>query len=479
MGKIIFFSLIIFSFIFAAVPARAAVPLGMNIKAAGSSAVYYYDRSGVKHAYPDMATLLSWYPDGKFNIRTISIKELRSLPTGENSRVKEGTLLKFGRLAAVYKSIAYGKLCYAASASFADNNFGFGWRQRIRNTLARLADYQIIGPCPEERGLPAACEVADPENSDVTVGGLRLQGYVKYAGPFTEDQKASLGSSLNGIKNINSFRAWTFENDAAKGSSTATGDFARIGIAMRLSFSSEADLEAAKNKIMLASGTGATLSQMPEMPAIQYEPCQVAGRPGDCLTVDPLLVADKLREICSSTADSTNTLQTFGRSLICSGLMFPAQSAFIFSEGSDLLMTVRVNMLMADIGTFVSTSSQSTAPIVFPDGFIMDIGQRDTLLAPFIDYLNQCKLQPTPTTTCANSGTCNLPPAPSTCVTGRLCQKTPCGPLANGGNSCETVEYVCYQYCAQDSDCSGSQTCQQLECYEGDAIEKDLRKVCR
>jgi len=455
---------ILLAALFAGRVQAAALTAGSVIKAAGKSAVYYYAEDGKKHLYPDMATLLSWYPDKKFNIITISPKALSLIPAGEISKVKPGTLVKLKRLATIYKSLKYGQLCYATSASFADNNFGQGWRQKISNIFSGLANYKIIGPCPEETGLASACDVADPSQTDVTVGGLRLYTYIKYAGPFTEDQKAELESSLNGISNISNFRAWTFSNQDPNSAGDTNGGYIKIAVAMRLNFSNAADLEAARLKLISASNTTAMPTIAPEMPALQYQSCQVAGHDGQCLIVDPSVIADKLKQICSTTpAESTNTLQQFGYNLLCSGMMFPAEMAFVYVDGLDLSVVMRINMLKSAGNIFVSSSSQSQMPATYPDGFIMLLGQQDSMLSPYIDYLNQCKSMP--------------PTANDTCAGGQFCQSGACGPLPDGPSSCENVSRVCYQYCTQDSDCSGGRTCQLSDCITGDAIERI--KVCK
>ena len=394
MKKIIFFGAVILLAALFVGQAQAAIslPLGTNFKEAGKSAVYYYGNDGTKHLYPDMATLLSWYPDKKFNIKTVTKKLFDSIPAGGNSMFKAGTIVKFGRLASVYKSLKYGELCYATSANFADKNFGLGWRQKIMNAVARFSSYKITGPCPEESDLPTACDVSDPDATEVNVGGLRLNTYVKYVGPFTEAQKTEMDSSLNGITNVSSFRAWTFSNQTP-GSSTVSGEYIKIAAALRLSFSNEADLEAAKIKLTtVASGTAAMPTVAPEMTDLKYQPCQVAGREGECLLVDPSVLSDKLQEVCrGQDVNSTNTLEKFGYSLVCSGLLFPAQMVFVYSDNLDLSVVMRINMLNMGGNAFISTSTQGTTTFTYPDGFIMYPGQQDELLTPYLDYLNQCK----------------------------------------------------------------------------------------
>lgn len=61
---------------------------------------------------------------------------------------------------------------------------------------------------------------------------------------------------------------------------------------------------------------------------------------------------------------------------------------------------------------------------------------------------------------------------------GVFCQDKPCGPLPDGGNSCETATGVCYEKsCQANADCSVGKTCQQVDCLAGDAIAQ--AKVCK
>lgn len=154
MKRFLFGMLLVAIFVGAAYlvqPAGAAlsedISPNSDIKVAGQPGVYYYARDGVKHAYPDMATFLSYHPGGEYNIVNVSQVFLDSLPSGETSRVSVGTLVKFGKNSGIYLSEVYGSLCYATSTAAADRDFGPGWRDRVVNTMVDISNYKIVGPC--------------------------------------------------------------------------------------------------------------------------------------------------------------------------------------------------------------------------------------------------------------------------------------------------------------------------------------------
>lgn len=77
----------------------------------------------------------------------------------------------------------------------------------------------------------------------------------------------------------------------------------------------------------------------------------------------------------------------------------------------------------------------------------------------------------TPTTIVTFNNNAN-PLLKSQCVSTRtFCQLNPCGPLADGSNSCtDDNQGYCYEKeCVADTDCVSGKKCQPLECYSGDA----------
>jgi len=73
----------------------AAVPVSALelIKSDQSSAVYYVDGHGVRHAFPTSATYRSWYGDQFANITTISSSLLAKYPLGQNITMRPGAFL--------------------------------------------------------------------------------------------------------------------------------------------------------------------------------------------------------------------------------------------------------------------------------------------------------------------------------------------------------------------------------------------------
>ena len=394
MKKIIFSSIIVLLAAFLAVQAQAALPRGINIKTGGNSSVYYYDNGGAKHLYPDMATLLSWYPDGKFNIKTVTKKEFNSMPTAKNSRVKEGTLLKFGRQPSVYRSIAYGQLCYAASADFADRNFGSDWRRKILNTSVKLSDYQIVGPCLEKNEKSVGCHMFGTSS---TIDGLKLDIESGINKPTTDAEKTDVENAYFGIKNIIGgngwyFNNWEFTGSLGKLSITNQKDYLTDVSIQQLSFASEQDLLAAREKL-ISSGSTSTYDShyvLSEMIASNYDSCRIAGHQGNCLIIDPSILVNERRQVCLFSESSSSPSQS-DISSACKGLFVPAQLTFIYSQGLELWIATRSQMLNSKGKVFASTTDEIDLPIAYPESYIMHPDQSEQLLAPFINYLDQCQ----------------------------------------------------------------------------------------
>ncbi len=93
--------------------------------------------------------------------------------------------------------------------------------------------------------------------------------------------------------------------------------------------------------------------------------------------------------------------------------------------------------------------------------------------AIFNMIIKSLKVLPKAATTAVVSFNNNANPLlKSQCVSTRtFCQLNPCGPLADGSNSCtDDNQGYCYEKeCVVDADCISGKKCQPLECYSGDA----------
>jgi len=142
---------------------------GSEIKVEGQPGIYYVSEEGLKHAYPDMATLLSWYPAMDYEITTVSQEDFDAIPAGDFSRVQPGTLVKFTDRPGVYRSDSYKLLCYVTSTAMADRVYGEDWRELIAHTVVSYDSYNNIGLCRE--AAPPTLTFIRAKGFDVQLNG--------------------------------------------------------------------------------------------------------------------------------------------------------------------------------------------------------------------------------------------------------------------------------------------------------------------
>ncbi len=114
---------------FGAVVPASALEL---VKSDQSSAVYYVDGHGVRHAFPTSATYRSWYGDQFTNITTISANLLAKYPLGQNITMRPGVfLVKIQTAPSVYAIEPGGVLRELQNESIAESIYGRDWAKRV------------------------------------------------------------------------------------------------------------------------------------------------------------------------------------------------------------------------------------------------------------------------------------------------------------------------------------------------------------
>lgn len=153
MKRLSFFGLILL-FLATTVPVQPvqAVATRTLVKTDVSSAVYYVDDNGVRHAFPDSHVYFSWYEDFS-TVQTISVAEMGALPLGANIVYRPGThWIKIQSLPYVYAVGQGGEIRWIESETVAQQLSGtFQWNQRVRDVPDTFfVDYTVGDPITEE-----------------------------------------------------------------------------------------------------------------------------------------------------------------------------------------------------------------------------------------------------------------------------------------------------------------------------------------
>ena len=125
-------------------PADAATARSL-VKTSISSAVYYVDDYGTRHAFPNSDVYFSWYSDFS-SVKTIGVSEMGDLPLGSNIVYRPGTnWIKIQSLPYVYAVGRGGEIRWIEDEDTAMKLSGTtAWSSRVRDVSdALFGDYTI------------------------------------------------------------------------------------------------------------------------------------------------------------------------------------------------------------------------------------------------------------------------------------------------------------------------------------------------
>ncbi|MFA5902331.1 MAG: Ig-like domain-containing protein [Desulfobacula sp.] len=115
-------------------PAPALPPqvtIGSLVKRADMTSVYFIDQDNRRHAFPNSAVFLSYYPDFS-GVQTITAATMSEIPLGNNVTMRPGTyLVKIQSDPKVYAVAPYGVLKWITTEQLAVSLYGSDWATRI------------------------------------------------------------------------------------------------------------------------------------------------------------------------------------------------------------------------------------------------------------------------------------------------------------------------------------------------------------
>ncbi|MBI5077438.1 hypothetical protein HZB94_03590 [Candidatus Falkowbacteria bacterium] len=117
---------------------------GAWIKTGSSKAVYFLDKSNVRHCYPTQAIWESYFGADFSAVKKISDAEMAEYALGANVPFKFGTLMKIPSINKVYYVSKNGVLSWIPTADIAATLFGSTWAKKVKDLPESFwTDYKV------------------------------------------------------------------------------------------------------------------------------------------------------------------------------------------------------------------------------------------------------------------------------------------------------------------------------------------------
>ena len=154
MKKIIFYFLVVV-FMASSFPSRTDAIFQL-VKSTESSAVYFIDQNGVRHAFPNFETYKSWYGEDFSSVLAVSPEFLASHPLGKNITLRSGKqLVKISSDPKVYAVERGGLLRHVDNSDVGELLFGNDWQKHIIDIPeVFFNDYEVGTPLLNTFDIP-------------------------------------------------------------------------------------------------------------------------------------------------------------------------------------------------------------------------------------------------------------------------------------------------------------------------------------
>lgn len=173
--KIVFFFLTSYIFIFLPAPTLAAVNL---VRTPSSTAVYFVDNSGIRHAFPNQKIYESWFGNDFKKISFVAESDLAKMPLGKNVVMKAGKfLVKIPSSPEVYAVEPGGTLRHIENFEAMETIYGADWQKKLVDLPeVFFGDYAIGAPIQFGHQIPDGVVYKFPNKNDYY---YKIAGHVK------------------------------------------------------------------------------------------------------------------------------------------------------------------------------------------------------------------------------------------------------------------------------------------------------------